>query len=240
VSAVQFVLAFVVMLVGSAIQGAVGFGSNLFAAPLLVLIDPTLVPGPAIVASFLLNLLLIRRERAPHAWREVAWPIAGQVPGALAGAAVLSLVAKANLAVFFSLLILLAVALSLSGLHPRKTTRNLTVAGVFAGFMGTAVGIGGPPIALLYQRADGPEIRAALSRFFAAGSVISIGMLAALGLFGIGDLLTGLSLMPGTIVGYLMSGRLLPHVDPRRVRVAVLGLSAVSAVVALVKALWFG
>ncbi len=236
-SPLQHFLAFLVVLVGSAIQGAVGFGSNLFAAPLLVLIEPNLVPGPAIVTSFVLNLLVIRRERAPHAWREVRWPIGGQVPGAAAGAAVLALVAKADITVFFAVVILVAVGLSVSGLHPRRNRGTLTVAGFLAGFMGTAVGIGGPPMALMYQKVTGPEIRAALSRFFAVGGVISVVMLVAFGQFHWDDLWNGILLMPGTVVGYLVSGRLLAHVDRGRIRHAVLGLSAASAVVALARAL---
>jgi uncharacterized membrane protein YfcA len=128
VSAGQHVLAFLVMLVGAAVQGAVGFGSNLVAAPLLVLIDPQLVPGPAITASLLLNVLVLRRERAPHVWREIAVPVIGQVPGAVAGAAVLALVAKANLAIFFSILILIAVGVSISGLHPPRNRVTLIIA----------------------------------------------------------------------------------------------------------------
>lgn len=42
--------------VGCALQGAVGFGADLVAAPLLVLIDDRLVPGPTIVATGVLNL----------------------------------------------------------------------------------------------------------------------------------------------------------------------------------------
>jgi len=237
VSVGQHVLAFLVMLVGAAVQGAVGFGSNLVAAPLLVLIDPQLVPGPAITASLLLNVLVLRRERAPHVWREIAVPVIGQVPGAVAGAAVLALVAKANLAIFFSILILIAVGVSISGLHPPRNRVTLIIAGFAAGFIGTAVGIGGPPMALLYQRANGPEIRAALSRFFGIGGVISLAMLTAFGQFHLDDLLISLSLMPGTIVGYLISGKLLGHVDRGRVRIAVLSLSGASALVALVRAL---
>lgn len=233
----QHALAFLVVLVGSAIQGSVGFGLNLFAAPLLVLIDPSLVPGPAILSSSVLNLLVIRRERSPHAWREMRWPIAGQVPGAIAGAAVLAVVAKHDLTVFFSVMILLAVGLSVSGLHPPRNRGTLVVAGLVSAFMGTAVGIGGPPIALLYQRATGPEIRAALSRFFAIGALISLVMLTVFGQFHVDDLINGLWLMPGAVIGYLVSGRVMHHVNRSHVRVAVLSLSAASAVVALVRAL---
>lgn len=233
----QHILAFVVVLIGSAIQGAVGFGSNLFAAPLLVLIDPSLVPGPTIVSSSLLNLLVIRRERAPHAWREMRWPIVGQVPGAIAGAAVLSVIARANITIFFAILILAAVGLSLSGLHPRRTPRSVTIAGFVSAFMGTAVGIGGPPIALFYQKATGPEIRAALSRFFGIGGLLSLLMLTLFGQFDGEDLLNGIYLMPGALVGYLLSSRLLAHVDRGHIRIAVLALSAASAIIALARAL---
>lgn len=235
--ATQLILALTVLFVGSAIQGSVGFGLNLFAAPLLVLIDPTLVPGPAIVASGFLNLLVIRRERAPHVWRQMRWPIVCQVPGALAGALAVALIATDDITVFFSLLILVAVGLSISGLHPARTPRNLGIAGTVSGFMGTAVGIGGPPIALLFQRASGPEIRASLSRYFAAANVISLTMLAVVGHLGLDDIRAGLVLVPAVLAGYLASSALLGRIDARSVRVAVLGLSAGSAVVALVRAL---
>jgi len=236
VSVTQHLLAIVVVLIGSAIQGAVGFGVNLFAAPLLVLIDPSLVPGPAIVSSAALNLLVMRREPAPHAWQEMLWPILGSVPGSLAGAGVLALVATANLTVFFAVLILLAVGVSLSGLHPKRTPATMTTAGFLSGFMGTAVGVGAPPITLLYQRATGPELRASMSRFFFIGSIASIALLTAFGQFTWTDLFNGLLLLPGALFGFLFSSRVLHHVDAGRVRVAVLSLSAASAIVALARA----
>jgi uncharacterized membrane protein YfcA len=236
-SATQLVLALAALFIGSAIQGSVGFGLNLFAAPLLVLIDPGLVPGAAIVASGFLNLLVIRRERAPGVWREMRWPIVCQVPGALAGALAVALIAGDELTVLFSLLILAAVGLSVSGLHPARSSRNLAIAGSVSGFMGTAVGIGGPPIALLFQRASGPVIRASLSRYFGAANVISLTMLALVGRLSVDDVRTGLTLVPAVLAGYLASSALLGRVDARIVRVAVLGLSAASAIVALARSL---
>lgn len=233
----QLALAFAVVLVGSAIQGSVGFGLSLFAAPLLVLIDPMLVPGPAIVGSSVLNLLVMRREDANGSWQELRRPIAAQVPGAVAGAALVALVATDNITIFFSLMILLAVGLSISGLHPQRSPRNLLIAGAASGFMGTAVGIGGPPLALLYQRADGPTIRSRLSRYFACASVVSLTMLALFGQFTADDLRTGLLLIPAAALGYLASSVLLGHVNAAVVRVAVLALSAASAIVALVRSL---
>ena len=48
---VDWLLVTVVMFVGAGIQGGVGFGMNLIAAPILLLIDPRLVPGPAVLAA---------------------------------------------------------------------------------------------------------------------------------------------------------------------------------------------
>jgi uncharacterized protein len=237
VSPLEHLLAFLVVLVGAAIQGAVGFGANLFAAPLLVLIDPKLVPGPVVVGTSVLNVLVVRREPSPEAWREMRWAIVGSVPGAVAGAAVLSVIAGRSLAIFFGTLVLVAVGLSLSGLHPERDDVSMAAAGSLSGFMGTAVGIGGPPIALLFQKAEGPEIRSALSRFFLIGGIVSLVMLAVFGELGWGELGQGVLLVPGTIAGYLLSSRLLAHVDRERVRVAVLVLSAASAAIAILRAL---
>ncbi|MDQ3385935.1 MAG: sulfite exporter TauE/SafE family protein, partial [Actinomycetota bacterium] len=39
-------LVIVAVLVGALVQGSIGFGLNLIAAPVLALVDPDLVPGP--------------------------------------------------------------------------------------------------------------------------------------------------------------------------------------------------
>ena len=51
VTVLQVVLGALVMTAGAFLQGAVGFGANLIAAPLLLLVNEDYVPGPLIVAS---------------------------------------------------------------------------------------------------------------------------------------------------------------------------------------------
>lgn len=75
----SIVLAFVIALSGSVLQGSVGFGLGLVGVPLLVLIDPVFVPGPLLLAAFLLNLMISRREHAAIDFKGVKWAI----PGAL-------------------------------------------------------------------------------------------------------------------------------------------------------------
>jgi uncharacterized membrane protein YfcA len=235
----QYALALAVVAVGAALQGSVGFGANLVAAPLLVLIDPSLVPGPLIANSLALNLAVIRREPdlASRAWREARWPILGQFPGTVAGAVLLAATSTRNLTVLLAVVTLVAVGLSAARLDVRRTPLTLTVAGALSGVMGTASGIGGPPVALLYQRATGPEIRAGISRFFVVSAAWSAVVLAAFGRFDLATLARGAGLAPGMAAGYLVSGQLLGRVERRHVRRAVLGLSTVSALVALARGL---
>src|SRR5690606_39990084 len=50
-------------------------------------------------------------------------------------------------------------------------------AGMVSGTTGTAAGIGGPPIALLYQHRAGPVVRSTLSATFLVGTVLSFTVL---------------------------------------------------------------
>ncbi len=232
-----FLLAFAVLMVGSAVQGVAGFGANLLAAPILVLIDPSLVPGPLIVSAVALNVLIARGSRGDHPWRAMKWANVGQVVGAICGAVVLGLVPTDQLAVFFAVMVLVAVGLGATGFAPRRTPATMGAAGATAGFMGTSVGIGGPAIALVHVGSAGEELRAALSRFFFLGTFVSITALTAVDRFGSTDLVAGILLIPGVLAGYGISRRYTEHFDRRRLRVIVLVLSAISAIAALTRAL---
>lgn len=216
-----------------------GFGVNLFAAPVLVLINVHFVPGPMILAALVLNVLIVRREPSDGQWETIRWPLIGMLPGAVAGGVLLRVLDnhRNTLALLFGTLILLAVVLSVSGLHPATTRRAFTTAGVVSGFMGTAVGIGGPPMALMYQNREGSDLRGILARFFGLSSLVSLCVLAAAGLFSWTDVGIAVFLLPGIVAGYLCSGALAARVDGNHVRIAVLTLSAASALVTIAKAL---
>jgi uncharacterized membrane protein YfcA len=229
-------IAFVVMTVGATVQGVLGFGANLLAVPVLVLIDPSFVPAPVIVAAITLNLMVANQNRSDDPWRRIRWPIAGQIVGTITGVVVIGAVASDRLAVLFGVLVLLAVALSASGLHPRRSRSSLVVGGAASGFMGTTVGIGGPPIALVYQDAQGPELRSSLARFFLVGSGLALVGLTIAGRFTATDLLRAAALVPGNIVGFRLSRSLVDRVDHAQLRSAVLVMSALSALAAIARA----
>lgn len=231
------VLAFLVMAAGCALQGAVGFGANLVAAPLLLLIDPVFVPGPTIVATGVLNLLVIRREGSSRVDPTINLAMLGLVAGTLGAGVVLAVIDERTLSLLFAGLVLLGVGLSAAGRQLAKTRPTLAGVGVLSGFMGTISGIGGPPIALVYQRADGPTLRGTLARFFTVGNVVAIPTLIVAGQLWADELLPIAAVVPGALAGYAVSGWLAGHLDKRTARPMILVLSAASAVAVLVRTL---
>jgi len=237
VSTWGLLLAALAMAAGTIVQGSIGFGTNLIAAPILALINPDFVPVPVILASFVFNVLVARRDPGEKPWEAIRWPLIGLVPASIVGAAAVASISQKGLGVLFGILVLVGVALSVSGLHPRHSKRSLTIAGAASGFMGTTTGIGGPPMALMFQRHRGPQIRASLARFFGVGSVVSFVPLLIFGQVHWADFGRAAVLIPGGLVGFLLSKRLARVLDHGYVRHAVLGVSGLSAVIVLIRSL---
>ena len=222
---------------GSLLQGAVGFGLSLIAAPLVTLIDPTLVPGPLLMAALVLPVLTARRDRSWIDLRGVRWALVGRVPGSILGAAMLSGLSPRYMSLAVGLVVLAGVAMTASGIHLRPRGPTLLVAGVLSGFMGTTAAIGGPPLALVYQHAEGPRLRGTLAGYFVVAAAISIAVLALAGRFGLHDLVAGVALLPGVVLGYSFSHRAARWVDRGFTRHAVLLVSALAALALVIRAL---
>ena len=233
----EAVLAALIFGAGAAVQGAVGFGANLVAAPLLVLLSEGFVPGPVIVASGVLNVLLAWRSGGGDVDPTVNVAIAGQVAGSLVAGAVIAILPTDTLAIVFAVLVLLAVGMSIRGRRLLPSRPNLAGAGIASGFMGTISGIGGPPIALAYLGLSGPALRATLARYFLVGNLVAIPTLIVVGSLGIEEVPECLVLVPGAVLGFLSSAWLARHADRGTIRPIVLGLSATAAVAVLIRTL---
>jgi uncharacterized membrane protein YfcA len=228
-------LAFGISFSGAILQGSVGFGLGLVGVPLLVLIDPIFVPGPLLLAAFLLNLLIYIREHTAVDFRGVKWAIPGRILGAIMGALTLSFVPKDQLSLLFGAMVLLAVGITLAGHDFPPSSRNVMVAGTLSGFMGTTSAIGGSPMALVYQRQKGCRIRGTLSVIFAIGTVISMISLLIIGRFGIQEAMAALVLFPGIVAGFVLSSHTARILDKGFIRTAVLITAALSGIFVLLK-----
>ena len=234
-SVLDLVIAAVVIAIGAAIQGGVGFGMNLIAAPILAVLDPDLVPGPAIVAAVVLTLLVAHRDRASIDRRGVGFALVGRVPGTVAGALLVASISERGVTLAVGAAVLFAVALNVSGIRFRPNPPTLLVAGAVSGFASTVSSVGGPPMAVVYANEPGPVIRGTLSFIFVVGGTMSLAALIAVGDFGRDEAMASLLLLvPGTL-GFLASKRLAGHVDAGRTRHAVLAVAVLGAVTALAK-----
>lgn len=230
-------LALVALGLGAMLQGSVGFGMNVLAAPILAVIDPRFVPGPLLVAAGVMTALVLVRERAALSVRQVGWAFAGRIPGSVLGALAVAAMSVRTLSITLAVIVLAAVAVSAVGVTVPITRRSLVIAGGLSGFTGTSTSVGGPPMALLYQRQEGAGIRADLSGFFLLGVMLSITLLALTGAFGADELRLGALTIPPVVLGFIASRWTRERVSGPRVRPAVLALAGLSAFGLLVRTL---
>jgi uncharacterized membrane protein YfcA len=224
----ESVLANLIIAVGAAAQAAIGMGLNLFAIPLLALIDPGYVPGPVLVHGFLLSCLASVRLRENIDVRELSLALVGLVAGTAAAALFLVWLPSEHLPRLLGFFVLAAVALSVAGYRIRPTTRTMLAASSAAGVMGIIAGAHGPPIALLYQGESPNRIRSVLLPFFAFSNPIALGALFVIGKFGWRELYVSVLLVPGLAIGYLLSSLLSQLVSGRVIRACILTITAIS------------
>lgn len=234
----QLAIAFVVVTIGAAVQGSIGFGLAVVSAPVLLLLDPMFVPGPLLLAAMLLVMLIAHRDRAEAVTRDVPLGILGRVLGTIPAAYALAVLPATAYDLLFASMVLLAVVLSFFGWHIRPTRVNVVAAATLSGFAGTVSSLGGAPMALVYQAESGPRIRGTMSAIFTAGTIISLTGLWWVGYFGLVEMMVGLALMPGILVGFSLSRYTSRIIDAYHTRPAILAVSALSAVAILIRALW--
>ncbi len=233
----HLVAAAFVEFVGATVQGTVGFGVNLIAAPLLLLIDPRYVPGPALLASLILGLFVAADARAHVDLKGLGWGMSGRIPGTILGAFALKTIPQEGLGLASASLLLAAVLISIAPWHVGLNVRSLTLAGVFSGFMSSTVAVGGPPMALVYRDAKGSVLRGTMSLYGAFGSIAALISLFAFGRLEAQSLMMIGPLLPGLAGGFLLSRRLSPSFDDKRVRVAVLVISLAATFATFVREL---
>jgi uncharacterized membrane protein YfcA len=229
------ILAAAVAALGAMVQGSVGFGLGMLGAPILLLIDPRFVPGPLLLTAGVLITLLTRREWRGIRFGDLAWSVPGRIVGTAAAVVFLGVVPPDRLEVAIGIMVLLAVGVSASGVEVPLRPRAFLAAGTLSGFFATTTAIGGPPIALLYQRERGAVVRGTLSAFFVFGVVISLAGLALAGRFGPAQIRLSLVLIPGALVGYAFSARLSRVLDRGWMRPAILAASGVAGAIVVVR-----
>jgi uncharacterized membrane protein YfcA len=190
-----------------------------------------------LVAALLLTVLVAIRDRQGIEAGGVGSLMAGRVAGTLPGAFLIAALPVGQTRFVLGLMILAAVAMSVAGLRIGDRPAMLFGVGVVSGFMSATAAVGGPPIALAYQHAEGQRLRGTLSFVLTFGTIISLAGLYLAGRFRWVELEMAAALIPGTLVGFLLSRRTAALVDRGYTRPAVLIMAASTAAVIVITSL---
>ena len=230
-----FAVLAVAVTMGGVVQGAVGLGLGLVAAPVATLVDPALMPGLLLWLAAAYPVLTLAREGRASDWRGLRWAFAGRLPGTVLGVAVVSAVSSRLLSLLVGLIVLAAVVLTWQVVSLPMRRDVLIGAGIISGLMGTATSIGGPPLALVYQHVTGARLRATMATYFFFGALLSLLGLAVGGELDAADGVWALGLAPFLVLGFLLAETVRRHVDAGRTRAAVLVVCAASATALIVR-----
>lgn len=238
VSLVELLALLAVVAVAALVQGAVGFGMNLLLVPVVAIVVPDAIPAATLLLTMPLTWAMAVHERDHVHGATVGWITLGRLPGTLVGAWLVASLTPDAIGALAGALVVVAVAASLVAPPVPVTPANSALAGVASGTMGTAVSIGGPPLALLLQHHTGPQIRGTLAAAFVVGGLMSAAALALGGEIHAWHLVLTAALLPGVAVGLLASVRLRRRLDGAWVRPAVLVVAAVTGAAAVARTVW--
>lgn len=224
-----------IVMSGSIVQAGLGMGFGLTVAPVLALIDPVLVPVPALFMGTVTAIMGAMAERNNVVWREVGIGMTGRTTGILIGSvALLQMTSQSTFSLVFGVIILLAVALSLAGWRLQLTIRNLLAMGFVSGFTGVVTSVGAPPLALIYQHRPAVETRATLAAFFAFGGMMSLIVLYASGWATLSHLWIAMFMAPPAFIGTLIGRKLRGRFD-KRYRYFLLAIAAFASVLLIIR-----
>lgn len=217
------------------VQGAVGIGFALIMAPIIGFIDASYLPVTVLILMLPLNFLVSWRERHWIDRRGASWITVGRFFGTFLGMAVLIALSVRQLEIAVGLLtVLAAVVALLSPPFAPRPSASLGV-GLFTGVTETATGIGGPPLALLYQHAPGPILRSTVAACFLVGEIISLVILLIAGRIEWQQVTAALFLTPALLIGTVLSQRAHSRLNGPALRLAVLIFSIVSGLALMLK-----
>jgi len=232
-SSTNIILSTLFVTTGATLQAVTGLGAGLIIVPLLAIISVELIPGPMIFGSMALSGVMAFSGRNSIDYSNMRVLLTGLLLGTIAAASYISQISIDKLGFVFGVLILCAVVLSIRSPVFTMTTKSSLMAGTLSGFMGASAGIGAPILALLYQNHSGQSLRATLAFLYLASAFIMLILLNIAGRFGVNEIVSGLYLIPGFVIGYLISPKLVELIDKGFARIMVLTISTLGAALLL-------
>lgn len=233
-SVALFGLLAVTVALAAFVQGSTGLGFALISTPVIGLTQPELLPVAVLVLMVPLNIYVAGRERSGVDLRGAGWVTLGRLAGTVGGLAVLVAVPTSSLNLLVGGCIVLAALASLFAPSFSPGRSALATAGLVTGVTETATGVGGPPLALVYQHKPAHVLRSTVALCFLVGEVLSITLLLITGEATPGQFVTAALLLPALAGGAILSRYVHHRLHGPRMRTAVQAFALVSGLVLLI------
>lgn len=215
------------------VQGSTGVGFALIVAPIMGLLEPELLPVGLLALMVPLNAYILWRERQHIDRTGASWITVGRAAGTVSGVLVLMILTPTQLGLFVGLSTIAAVLASLL-IPPFDPNRGAYLtSGVITGVTETATGIGGPPLALVYQHQPPPVVRSTIAFCFLIGELMSLTALALMHQTDVSQFSAAALLFPSLVIGMLLSQIVKDHINTKYLRRFVLAFATASGVTLL-------
>ncbi|MFD1811947.1 sulfite exporter TauE/SafE family protein [Rhodococcus gannanensis] len=214
----SLVAAIAVLVVASMLQSVTGSGFGLVSAPVLLMIDPDLVPGPLLVLTIVAMASVVWRDGRHWDRSTTVLLCVAMLPGVALGVWLTAVADRTVLTVATAALSIGAAVAAFAGASLPQRKLVMVGAGAAGGLMGAVAALPGPPLALVYRPLDARALRATLSTYFLAVSAVSLTMLQATGDVDGSDWGTAAALAPAVLLGGAVGGRVAHRVSVDRAR----------------------
>ena len=223
---------------GSGVQHSIGIGFGLIASPLMLVIDPKIVPVVPLALGMSSSLLQTVKTHKHLDLKICVYATITRVFAVVLASFVLVLVIGDTSTKLFSIVfatsLLLAVAMTaLNKLNLKPTAFSVVIATICSSVMGTLTGLGGPPMALLYASERPMVTRSHLSFMIFTGTIITLIVLGLHGLIARYQIEIFLFFLPALIVGVAISNKfsnkVLQHFRP--IVLTIVTIAAVSIII---------
>ncbi|MDA2969942.1 MAG: sulfite exporter TauE/SafE family protein [Actinomycetota bacterium] len=219
----------------SAIQGVLGFGFAVISSPIVVQINPELVPQLLSLLALPLAIRVFYREKEKVNLKLVRPLILGRLVGGPIGTLLLLNLSTKYLSLSVGFIVLMGGVASYFGWVIKRNKTNSFLAGTFSGIFGMTAAVGGPPVALLYRNTKSEEFRPSLNSVFSFGIIITLVLLLATGKLSLDHLYLFFIFIPFVLIGFSLSNKLFSKVSDSIISLTVTYFSIFSGLFVILK-----
>lgn len=226
------------IILGAITQSAIGIGFGI-PAGILVLLEPSMVPSCIILMGSFLALSNAMLSYKDIIKVDLIYSFTGRVIGSILAMPLIFLTLGTDYyLIVFGVLLLIATYLSAKKWNIVATRKNITIAGTASGIMGTLTGIGGPPMAIVYQNSSAPKVVATLNMFFGIGALFSVLLFVYFDLINLPEVMKSIYLSPGLVIGTYIGRRgIVRKFVNRNLKNLIIAVCFISALVIILDAI---